>query len=317
MPNWESRIGRRVRLRDLHALFAVVECGSMAKAAGQLAVSQAAVSQMIADLEDALGVRLLERSPRGVVATIYGNALLRRGKAAFDELRQGVQEIEFLADPTTGEVRIGCPESTLAAILPPIVRRFSSQYPRALLHVETLATPPAMPRLRDRSLDLVISRISTMLAELQATADLNVEILLKDELVIAAGAHSEWASRRKIDLAELADAQWILTPFGLANDVLEKAFQARGLAMKVSMMTFSVHVRVDMIATGPYVTAFPKSVVDLYGPRFSIKALPVELSAPLWPVVLVTLKNRLLSPPVERFIECAREVAKRPKAARR
>src|SRR6185436_18793213 len=81
VPDWEMRIGRRVRLRDLHALSAVVQSGSMSKAAKELGVTQSAVSQMIADLEAALRVRLLDRSPRGVVATIYGNVLLRRSRA--------------------------------------------------------------------------------------------------------------------------------------------------------------------------------------------------------------------------------------------
>ena len=56
--DWESQIGRRLRLRDLHVFSMVVECGSMAKAARQLGVSQPAVSEVIVDLEHALGVRL-------------------------------------------------------------------------------------------------------------------------------------------------------------------------------------------------------------------------------------------------------------------
>ena len=96
--DWEAQIGGRLRLRDLHAFFTVVRHGSMAKAAAQLGVSQPAISKIVADLEYALGVRLLDRNRRGVEATTYGAALLRRGLAAFDELKQGVREIEFLAD---------------------------------------------------------------------------------------------------------------------------------------------------------------------------------------------------------------------------
>jgi DNA-binding transcriptional LysR family regulator len=109
--NWEARIGRRIRLRDLHVLFAVDQFGSMAKAAVLLGITQSAISQMVADLEHVLGVRLLDRSPRGVEATVYGRTLLKYGKAAFDDLRQGIQEIEFLADPDIDEIRIGAPKS--------------------------------------------------------------------------------------------------------------------------------------------------------------------------------------------------------------
>src|SRR5689334_3072767 len=120
--DWQSYIGRRVRLRDLHVLMTAVSCGSMAKAATQLGVTQSAVSQIIADIEQAVGVKLLERSRQGVAPTVYGGALLARGKAAFDELRQGFREIEFLSDPTAGEIRVGSPEAIAVAILPAVIK---------------------------------------------------------------------------------------------------------------------------------------------------------------------------------------------------
>jgi DNA-binding transcriptional LysR family regulator len=106
--DWDSRVGSRVRLRDLHILFAVIQYGSMAKAGVHLGMSQSA--QAIAAIEHTLDVRLLDRTSRGVEPTIYGSALLRRGRAAFDELRLGVKEIECLADPAAGEVRVACSE---------------------------------------------------------------------------------------------------------------------------------------------------------------------------------------------------------------
>ena len=80
----------------------VVECGTMGKAAERLAISQPVVSKAIADMEHALAVRLLDRSQRGVEPTPYGRALIKRGIAIFDEMRQGIEEIEFLSDPTAG-----------------------------------------------------------------------------------------------------------------------------------------------------------------------------------------------------------------------
>jgi DNA-binding transcriptional LysR family regulator len=101
-----DRIGRRIKLQDLHILMAVVEAGSMGKAARHLNTSQPNISKSIADLEHALGVRLVDRQRQGVEPTAYGRALLDCGLAVFDELRQGVKNIEFLADPATGEVRV-------------------------------------------------------------------------------------------------------------------------------------------------------------------------------------------------------------------
>ena len=79
--DWERHIGRRLRLRDLHVFAKVVHLGSMAKAAAQMRVTQPAVSQVIADLEHALGVSLLDRSPRGVTPTMSSSS--RAGAAAW------------------------------------------------------------------------------------------------------------------------------------------------------------------------------------------------------------------------------------------
>src|SRR5258705_4257199 len=121
---WESRLGRRLRVRDLYILSTVVKSGGMAKAARQLAMSQPAVAAAIANLEHLLGVRLLDRSPRGIEPTIYADAILKRSVAVFDELKQSVKDVQFLADPTTGELKIGCPESIIATVLPRFIERF-------------------------------------------------------------------------------------------------------------------------------------------------------------------------------------------------
>src|SRR4051794_1991965 len=94
-----DRIERRLKMHDMRVLMSVVEAGSMHKAAERLATSQPAVSRAISELEHALGVRLLDRNPSGIRPTRYGEAIIKRGLAVFDELRQGVKDIEFLSDP--------------------------------------------------------------------------------------------------------------------------------------------------------------------------------------------------------------------------
>ena len=312
ISDWETHIGRRLRLRDLHVFFTVVQLGSMAKAAAQLRVTQPAISQVIADLEHALGVRLLERSPRGVEPTIYGNALLKGGATAFDNLKQTIKEIEFLADPTVGEVRLGCPE-TVAALLPPMVEQFSRRYPGVVLHIYDVATPVLdVPQLRDRSLDLALLRVAGSPSRHRYGADLNVEVLFNDELKIVVGKESPWARRRKIELAELAREPWILPPENTLNRTLViDAFRACGLdPPKISWVTFSVQLRANLLASGRYVTVFPRSMMRLYADRMSLKVLPIKLPIVQWPVAMVTLKNRMLSPAVHLFIKEVRATAR-------
>jgi DNA-binding transcriptional LysR family regulator len=312
LDSWETRIGRRVRLRDLHVLFAVVQCGSMAKAATQLRVTQSAISQMIADLEHALHVQLLERNSRGVRPTIYCSTLLKRGKAAFDELRQGVQEIEYLMDPTKGDVRICCPE-TVAAILPPIIQSLSRTHPGVVVHVSDLAASTLdLPQIRDRSFDLALMRVAGAPSRHLFGEDLNVEALFNDEVFVVAGASSRWARRRKIDLAELVNEPWILPSVNALNNIFGmEQFRAGDLdAPKIRLVTFSVQLRAHLLSSGEYITVFPRSMMRLFADRMALKVLPVKLPTRQWPVVLVTLKDRMQNPVVQLFMKCLRESAK-------
>src|SRR5882762_10891577 len=132
-----DRIGRRMKLQDLHVLMTVVQAGSMGKAAQRLNTVQPAISRSIAELEHALGVRLLDRNRQGVKPTEYGRALLDGGTAVFDNLRQSVKTIEFLADPTVGEVRIGCNPFLAASFVSAVVDRLSRRYPRMVFRLVT------------------------------------------------------------------------------------------------------------------------------------------------------------------------------------
>jgi DNA-binding transcriptional LysR family regulator len=319
--SWESRIGRRLRLRDLHFLIAVVRAGSMVKAATYLGVSQPVVSEAIADLENAVGVRLLDRGPRGVEPTLYGQALLSRSQIAFDELRQGIRDIEFLADPTTGEVRIGCPETLAAGVLSPIIEELSRRSPR--VHFQVALVNTRNPRLefselRERKLDVVLARVVETFGEFECAEDLDVENLLDDHLLVVTGVTSPWASRRGINLAELADAPWILPANSWNWFRVEEAFGAIGKNMpKLTVDTVSVALRQQLLATGRFVAAIPASTLRSNIQEGLLKVLPVALPNKPWPVAMITLKNRILSPAVQQFIELARISARAPAQIRK
>ena len=304
--DWESQIGRQLRLRDLHAFFTVVQCRSMAKAALQLGVSQPAVSKVIADLEHALGVRLLDRSPQGVEPTVFGHALLKRGMAAFDELKQGIRDIEFLADPTSGEVKVGCPGNISSTLILRIVEQFMQKYPRVLLHVDMVQNPQNLPGLHDRKYDLYLTNLP--LPEHRVPEGLDVEFLFSDPLVVAAGMSHRWATRRKIDFAELVEESWLLPRADSWNYIcIADAFRTRGLpGPKIGLWSNDASLRMRLLAKGRFVTAMGKLNAGWYG----MKVLPIDLPVQSWPVVIATLRGRTLSPVVEAFIEFVRHFTK-------
>ena len=307
LEHWEARIGRRLRLRDLHVLLTVIQCGSMAKAARQLSVSQPAISKAITDLEHTLGVRLMDRGPQGIEPTLYGNALVRRGLAVFDELRQAVGEIEYLANPTAGEVRIGCNESLSAALLPALIERLSEQHPGVTLHVSQMSRPITVEiqQLRDRKVDLIVGRGIFPIPE----DDLKAELLFEEPLLVVAGAQSQWTRRRKLELAELVDAKWILyPPDGAPGVLVEQAFRTQGLAVpRPRITTSSFHLREALLTTGEYLTVIPACMLRVFNARHpTVKSLPIDLGVGTRPVAIFTLKNRTLSPVAELVIKCMR-----------
>jgi DNA-binding transcriptional LysR family regulator len=307
---WESRLGRRLRVRDLYILATVVKARSMAKAARELGMTQPAVSEAIANLEHVLRVRLLDRSPRGVEPTIYANAMLTRSAAVFDELKQSVRDIEFLADPTTGQLNIGCPESIAATLLPHFIESYVRKYPGVSLQVEDVPSPAIRsPALRERKFDLILARWPLPLAIDAQVDDVSVDPILNDPLVVVAGMDSRWTQRRrKIDIAELANEPWILSPPGTWNyEWIARAFKAKGLGPpKVAISTFNVHLNAHFLKGGRLLTAYPRSWALFNG----FKVLPVNVPVQAWPLSIVTLKNRTLSATVDGFIKCARGVAK-------
>jgi DNA-binding transcriptional LysR family regulator len=305
--DWDSHIGGRVRLRDLHILLTVVQCGSMAKAAEQLGVSQPAVSETISDLEHALGVRLLDRSSRGVEPTESGRALLKSGKAAFDELRQAIRDIENLADPGAGDVHIGASEPLMAGFIPAIIARLACEHPRMVFHIVQGTGHSLRATLRERKVDLIISRRRP-----NADDDLVSEELFDEQLFLVAGLQNQWSRRRKIDLSELLDQPWIVPPPDtLVGAQIAKDMKSSGLPLpKSSVVSESMPLRNMLLATGRYVTVLPGSMLRFGDEQLKVKILPVRLPGKGQAIELITLKNRYLSPVVERFIACAREVAR-------
>jgi DNA-binding transcriptional LysR family regulator len=307
MP-WNDRVKRRLKLRDLDILMVVVRTGSMGNAARHLNMSQPAVSKAIADLELATGVRLLDRSRQGIEPTPYGLALLKRGVVVFDELRHGIQDIDFLADPTAGELRIGTTEPIAAAIVAPVIERFNQQYPRMRFHVTSGDTETQLYKtMLERDIELVISRIVRPVPE-----NCSAETLFHDSLVVAAGADNPLIRRRRIELADLMDEAWVLQPLdSFFGALVAEALCAAGLAApRLAVNATSLNLRNEMLATGRFLTVVPGFSLRLPRKHPSLRALPVELPKMQHPIAIITLKDRSLSHLAQLFIERVSKITK-------
>jgi len=309
-----DRIERRLKLSDMRILLSVVEAGSMGRAAERLGTSQPAISRAITDLERALGVRLLDRGRRGIEPTSYGRALIRRGVAVFDELQQGVRDIEFLADPTAGELRVGASIALAAGFVVAAVERLTRQHPRLTFHLFAADTGAACRALEERRIDLAVVHM----VEPLPSQELDVDILFDEPQVVAAAPESPWARRRSLTLADLMDEPWTLAPveshFG---SLAREAFRANGLGLPKRLITSSLPVRQALVASGRYLTMVPRVVLAFPPGSAALGRVAVDLPTTRRPVGMVTVKNRTLSSAAQLFSESVRALAKPLRDARK
>jgi DNA-binding transcriptional LysR family regulator len=307
-----EQVERRLKLRELRILLTVAKAGSMAKAAAELAISQPNVSKAIADLEQAFGARLLDRSARGVEPTTYGLAVIKRGVAVFDELRHAIEDVAFLADPTSGELRLGCTDWSAGSVCLAI-DRISRQYPRIKFDVLSSDAATLQRELKGRNIELFVAIPLDSLSKEGFEAD----ILYDDPLVVAADAQHPLMRRRRIKLADLINEAWVLPPKDtVAGSYIRNALQRNGLALTNTVVSaYSPVVQHNLIATTRFLTVMPNSMLQNMARSHSLRALPVHLPTRQRRIAVIVLKKRMLSPIANLFIETLCAVARSPTQA--
>ena len=141
---------------------------------------------------------------------------------------------------------------------------------------------------------------------------MNTEELFDERVFVVAGTNCRWTRRRKIELAELMNEPWAIPPRDtLVGSLFAETFQAQGLGFpQTRVTTFSLQLYFALLATGRYLAILPGSMLRFSGKRLGVKILPVDFPTRPWPIAIVTLKRRTLSPVVHLFIDCVREVAR-------
>jgi DNA-binding transcriptional LysR family regulator len=306
MPDLDGAL-RRIKLSDLRLLQAVIERGGMAKAAAHLNLTQPAVSKAIAGLEHAVGVKLLDRTTKGVAPTVFGESLLFGGVAVFDELKQSLARIADLANPDQGSLRIGCSEAGAAGFVPAVIDRFTARRPRVAIEIVTADPATLIEReLPQRAIELAICAVPTRAPQAQVV----VKHLFNDRHVIVAARRSRWASARRISLAALGKEPWVLPPaWSEPGRMIADAFREAGVEQPIrAIAAFSIPLCLQLLATGRYIGMLPEVMARL-SDHLPLKVLPISFPVIERPVGIVTLKGRSLGPLAQRFMDTAREVA--------
>lgn len=214
-----------VTLVQLRALEAVARHGSFSRAAGELRLTQPAVSMQVRQLEDTVGLPLLERAGKRAFPTPAGEQLLAHAARAFLELRAGVERVQQLRGVVAGRVRLGTSASISIYLLPPLLRRFRTKYPATELVVVTGNAPEIARAIVGNELDLGIVSLPVRHRELV------VSPFYRDELVAIAPPRPAWRRRRSVRAADLAHEPLILFERGATlRRVIDEWFHRGGVS---------------------------------------------------------------------------------------
>jgi DNA-binding transcriptional LysR family regulator len=192
-------------LRQLRSFVAVVEAGSITRAAARLHIAQQSLSQQIRTLELQIGAPVLTRSSRGVAPTAVGVVLLREARAVLAQAERAADAVQRAARGDTGLLRIGFLNSVAHDLMPPIVRAFAERHREIDLSTDDLAIAQLVDGVRDGRLDAGLSRPPLV-------DDVVTEHVSDEPVAAVLPAGHALSDRDELTLADLAGESWVLTP---------------------------------------------------------------------------------------------------------
>ena len=296
-----SLIGlHRVSIRQLRLVMAIVEGGSMVRAAEAIGLTQPAVTKAVRDLERDLGVELFARGNRGVTPTVYGEALVRHARCVLAQLVHAAEEIDDLAHGIGGRVAVGTLLAASARLLPRAITRLRIERPRVIVDVVEGTNDRLQPMLLHGDLDMVVGRLS----EFRHRAGVHQESLYDEEIVILSRPGHPLALDEHLRLADLRSADWILPPPETTlRRQLEKAFFDAALEPpRCAVQSVSLLTNRRLLHETDLIGAWPRGVAadDLAAGR--LISLPVRLNEILGPVGVSTRKSARLSPAAQALL---------------
>ncbi len=311
-----DRLPRYLSMRQMRMLAAVAEHGSVLKASRELRVAQPSVSRTLSELEAALGVKLADRSAREMALTVFGDALLRRVKTIFGELRDADEDLRSLKEGWHGHIHVGCTRLLSAGVLPPLLSELMRARPGLNFSLIEADNDALLEALRDRSLDIALGRLP---ASGSRADDLEYEILFQEELLLLAAADHPLARRARVSLRDLSKESWGLPmPSSMLYRVIEQTFAGFDRPLPAAHVhADSVDVMLELVEAGDVITLIPASLITDKAQRYRVAAIsPVE-PVEYGPVGYMVLGARQPTPAMNLFksflrSEMASVLQKRP-----
>ena len=234
-----------LNLHHLRIFASVAERGGFSRAAAALRLSQPAVSKSVAELERQLGAALFDRTARSTTLTDSGTVLFARARELFAVERSAEEELLALKGLTGGILRIAASTTIVTYLLPPYLARFGAAYPRVTLRVSSANTRDVARAMLGRRVDIALVEGPVEHARLEAVP------WRDDDLVVIGPPGHVLAGRRRVSLADLAQASFIVRERGSGTRrVAEEALAARGVSLNVALELASTEAIKQAVAAG-------------------------------------------------------------------
>lgn len=300
-------IRANLKPRHLQMLVALDELRHIGRAAISLHISQPGLSLALSDLEKGLGLKLFERTPKGVVPNVYGECLIRQARVVLASLTQVRNELHALQSGSAGKVIVGALPSMTPGILPTALTLLKQQSPLASVIVQEGTMKALLPELRRGALDLIVGR----LVNRNENDDLSEESLYPGHNVLVVGMHHRLAGRDDLAWKDLHEYPWVLPPVGsLSREPLEIALEQNGGKMPADYIeTGSIPVITGYLQQTQAIGLLSEVVARHYVQAGMLAQLPLELPDPQRPIGFTW---SALTPPTAvtgKFMQCLRESA--------
>jgi DNA-binding transcriptional LysR family regulator len=297
-----------MELRQLKHLLAVLEHGSLSRAADALGISHQGLSKSIAGLEETLNVKLLVRGPRGVTASVYGEVLAEHARFIDGEAALAALAIASLRGGTTGHFTIGAGISAACGLVPRAAARLFRRRPSTTLTVLTGHYADFRHGIVEGEIALFVGTV----IEEAVDPVVSVEPLFTDHDYIVARASHPLMGRPSVSLDELSAFPWIFSVGTLEfRRGLIKLFETHGLPPPRSMIeSDSLEVTKASLLHTDFLTLLPRQSIASEETNGQLGL--VAFDSPLWsrPVALCARKRGGRSTLAEAFAEELRTVAR-------
>ena len=280
--------------------------GSFSLAAEELGFTQPAVSQHLARLERHLGVKVLERTARGVKLTPAGDALLAETEGVLSSVRQAERAAKAAGGVVASRLRVGAFPSAAAGLVPGAVRdaRRRMPHPDLELDLQVIEPDPALRALVRGRLDIALM-IDSPLEPIVVPDGVELLEITEDPMMIALPPEHRMASRRSIDLAELCDEPFLLTELGgtcADSNIMLHACRDAGFAPNVRLESEDYNALQGMAAAGLGVSIVPRMAT--VGAHPGVVLRPLKGAAPSRTILAAVAADR--DPIVDAFVEALR-----------